>query len=107
MHKSPSLGTKINRIGHILREITSARISDYDDRFSQVAQWYDSFFNNIIIDQYIDMAIDTTKRLFNKYMPNFVAIDETEYSKQFFDMVAFFALLLRRFHLQKRSDQGR
>jgi len=92
LNKPLSLGAKIGRAGDILKKTTLSRISDYEERFSRVSQWYDSLLKDLIIDRCdITEARDTFRRLFNKDKINFVAIDGTEYSKQLFDMIVFFA----------------
>jgi hypothetical protein len=86
-----SLGQKIGRAGNILRT-TLARIADYEERFSKVSHWYDSLLKDLIIDSYsVTYAYQTARQFFGKDKVNFVAIDGTEYSKQLFDMVVFFA----------------
>jgi hypothetical protein len=92
LNKASSLGKKISRAGDILKKTTRSRISDYEGRFSQISQWYDSLFKDIMVDQFdIFEAYQTARELFNKDKISFVAIDGTEYSKQLFDMIFFFA----------------
>ena len=92
MNKTPSLGKKIGRAGDILRRTTLSRIADYEERFSKVSPWYDSLLKDLMVDSYdIIEACQTARKLFGKDKVNFVAIDGTEYSKQLFDMVVFFA----------------
>jgi hypothetical protein len=87
-----SLGKKIGRAGNILRRTTLARIADYEERFSKISHWYDLLLKDLLIDSYsVTDACETARQLFGKDKVNFVAIDGTEYSKQLFDMVVFFA----------------
>ncbi|MGE5660784.1 MAG: hypothetical protein ACM3X1_00900, partial [Ignavibacteriales bacterium] len=68
------------------------RINDYEERFSKVSKWYDSLLKDILVDRYDTFeAYRAAKELFYKDKLNFVAIDGTEYSKQMFDMIVFFA----------------
>ena len=92
MNKSSSLGKKINRAGDILTKTAISRINDYEERFSKVSKWYDSLLKDLIVDRHDKFeAYQAAKKLFNKDKVKFVAIDGTEYSKQLFDMIVFFA----------------
>ncbi len=53
---------------------------------------YQKLVKNLIIDKFDNSdAFATSKEFFNKDSINFVAVDGTEYAKQFFDIVIFYA----------------
>src|SRR4051812_11604147 len=89
---SSLLGSKIGRMGGILRNTASAQIDEYRQRFSAVSEFYEILLKDLIVDECNkENAYKTAKRLFGKETVNFVAIDGTEYSKLMFDMVIFYA----------------
>ncbi len=51
-----------------------------------------ALLKNVIVDKFdLLTAINTSKEFFKKDLINFAAIDGTEYAKQFFDVVIFYA----------------
>jgi len=88
---SSLLGSKIGRMGDILRNTASTQIDDYQQRFSAVSGFYDLLFKDLIVDKCNKKAAyETAKKFFGKDTANFVAIDGTEYSKLMFDMIIFY-----------------
>ena len=92
MPDSSILGSKIGKTGDLLRKSASSQIADYQQRFFKVSRLYDLLFKDLIVDNFDSkLASATAKKLFNKDIANFVAIDGTEYSKLMFDMIIFYA----------------
>ncbi|HSF51788.1 MAG TPA: hypothetical protein VLA74_13595 [Nitrososphaeraceae archaeon] len=85
---SPVLRSKIVKTGNILRNTALYQIKEYEDKFPKINRVYDELFKDLIIDKYsIDDAVKSVKKLFDKQVLNFVAIDGTEYSRPLFDMI--------------------
>jgi hypothetical protein len=77
-----SLGSKIERLGNILRNTASDQIKDYQQRFSLMAGLYEQTFKELIINKHDAVeACKTANIFFGKDNANFVAIDGTEYTK--------------------------
>ena len=90
-NESPVLRSKIVKTGNILRNTALYQIKEYEDKFPKITTIYDDLFKNLIIDQYNkDDAVKSVKKLFDKQILNFVAIDGTEYSRPLFDMMIFY-----------------
>jgi hypothetical protein len=80
------------KTGNILRNTALYQIKEYEDKFPKINRAYDELFKDLIIDKYsIDDAVKSVKKLFDKQVLNFVAIDGTEYSRPLFDMMIFYA----------------
>lgn len=80
------------KTGNILRNTALYQIKEYEDKFPKINRVYDELFKDLIIDKYsIDDAVKSVKKLFDKQVLNFVAIDGTEYSRPLFDMMIFYA----------------
>jgi hypothetical protein len=45
------LGSKIGRMGDILRNTASTQIDDYQQRFCAVSEFYDLLFKDLIVDK--------------------------------------------------------
>lgn len=64
----------------------------FQSKVQQNSLLYKALIKNVIVDKFDKLAaIDTSKQLFKKDSINFAAIDGTEYAKDFFDMVIFYA----------------
>ena len=72
-----SLGSKIERLGNILRNTASDQIKDYQQRFSSMAGLYEQAFKELIIDNHNTIeACTTANRFFGKDNPNMVYIHQ-------------------------------
>lgn len=92
MEGSSYLGTKISRLGNILKKTTASRINDYKKRLSNTDAFYEPLLKNLIIDNFSKLdSSETAKEIFNTDQIKFVAIDGTEYSNPLFDMIVFYA----------------
>jgi hypothetical protein len=87
-----SLGERISKTGNILNNSANLQIEEYHRQVHQNAILYKKLVKNLIIDAFDNSdAFATSKEFFNKDSIRFVAVDGTEYAKQFFDMVIFYA----------------
>ena len=92
MESGSYLGSKISRLGNILKKTTTTRINDYKKRLSNADAFYESLLKNLIIDDFSKFdACETAKKFFDTDEIKFVAIDGTEYSNPLFDMIVFYA----------------
>jgi hypothetical protein len=90
--KSSVLGEKISKTGRILTYYSNSQLEKFQLKVQQNSLLYQALIKNVIIDKFDKLAaIDTSKEFFKKDSINFAAIDGTEYAKQFFDMVIFYA----------------
>lgn len=92
MENTSYLGTKIARIGNVLRKTATSRIKEYQKRLDDANRLYEPLFRDLIVNT-IDkkQALKTAIELFRKDSIKFVAVDGTEYSKPLYDMIVFFA----------------
>jgi hypothetical protein len=90
--KSSTLAERIAKTGNILNNSANLQIEQYHKQVQHNSVLYKKLIQNLIIDNF-DMsdAYDTSRDFFKRESINFVAIDGTEYSTQFFDMVIFYA----------------
>jgi hypothetical protein len=92
LFKSSSLGERIAKTGNILNNSANLQIEEYHKQVQHNSILYKKLIKNLITDTFdISTAYDTSREFFNKESLNFVAIDGTECSTQFFDMVVFYA----------------
>jgi hypothetical protein len=86
------LGTKIARIGNVLRKTATSTINEYQKRLRDANRLSEPLFRDLIVDT-IDkkQARKTAADFFGKELIKFVAIDGTEYSRPLYDMIVFFA----------------
>ncbi|MGI0033249.1 MAG: hypothetical protein ACRD97_08270 [Nitrososphaeraceae archaeon] len=92
MERGSYLGTKISRLGNVLKKTTASRINDYKKRLSRADACYEPLLKNLIVDDFSKLdASETAKKFFNTDQIKFVAIDGTEYSNPLFDMIVFYA----------------
>ena len=92
MENTSYLGTKIARVGNVLRKTATSRIDDCQKRLAKANSTYEWLFKDLIIDHFDKgQALATARKLFNNSHINFVAIDGTEYSRPLFDMIVFYA----------------
>lgn len=92
MSKVSSLGKKISKTGTILDRSSSMYLNEFEQQIEDNISLYDPLLKQLIIDNFDKVTANKTfKQFFNKESINFVAIDGTEYAKQFFDMVIFYA----------------
>jgi hypothetical protein len=56
-----TLGSKIERLGNILRNTASDQIKDYQQRFSSMAGLYEQAFKDLIVDKYDRIEACKTK----------------------------------------------
>jgi hypothetical protein len=90
--KGSLLGEKISKTGRILNYYSNSQMEKFQSKVQQNSLLYQAVIKNVIIDKFDKLAaIDVSKELFKKDSINFAAIDGTEYAKQFFDMVIFYA----------------
>jgi hypothetical protein len=86
------LSKKIIKTGKLLQDSTNSQIEEFQTRIKQVSSVYELIINHLIKDEFDhSQAYEYSKKFFGKNSINFVAIDGTEYAKQFFDMVIFYA----------------
>jgi hypothetical protein len=82
MERGSYLGTKISRLGNLLKKTTASRINDYKKRLSSADACYEPLLKNLIVDNFSKInALETAKKFFNTDQIKFVAIDGTEYYK--------------------------
>ena len=92
LFKPSSLGQRISKTGNILNDSANLQIEEYHKQVQQNSTLYKKLVKNLIIDSFDNSeAFTTSQGFFNKESISFVAIDGTEYAKQFFDMVIFYA----------------
>lgn len=90
--KVSSLGNKISKTGRILDYSSSIYLDEFQQQIEHNISLYDQLLKQLIVDKFDRSSANKTfKEFFNKETINFVAIDGTEYAKQFFDMVIFYA----------------
>jgi hypothetical protein len=90
--KPSSLGQRISKTGKILNNSANLQIEEYHKQVQQNSILYKKLVKNLIIDSFDNSdAFTTSQEFFSKDSISFVAIDGTEYAKQFFDMVIFYA----------------
>lgn len=86
------LSKKILKTGNLLQNSTNWQISEFEKQLQKISDLYDLIRKNLIIDQFNhNLAYESFRKFFGKDTINFVAIDGTEYARQFFDMVIFYA----------------
>jgi len=92
MENSSYLGTKIARMGSVLRKTATSRINEYQKRLDDANRMYEPLFRDLVVDM-IDkeQACKTAIDFFGRESIKFVAIDGTEYSRPLYDMIVFFA----------------
>jgi hypothetical protein len=89
---SSALGSKIRRTGDTLRNTATSEIKDYQQRFSNVANFYELLFKDLIVEKCDSgEACQTARNFFGKDIAKLVAIDGTEYSRPLFDIIIFYA----------------
>jgi hypothetical protein len=75
-----------------LRNTATAEIKDYQQRFSNVANFYELLFKDLIVEKCDSgEACQTARKFFGKDVAKLVAIDGTEYSRPLFDVIIFYA----------------
>ncbi len=90
--KPSNLGERISKTGKILNNSANLQIEEYHKQVQQNSILYKKLLKNLIIDTFDNSdAFLTSQAFFKKDSINFVAVDGTEYAKQFFDMVIFYA----------------
>ncbi len=90
--KSSTLAERIAKTGNILNNSANLQIEEYQKQVQHNSILYKKLIKNLITDTFdMSVAYDTSRDFFKKESINFVAIDGTEYSTQFFDMVIFYA----------------
>jgi hypothetical protein len=90
--KSSTLAERIAKTGNILNNSANLQIEQYHKQVQHNSVLYKKLIKNLMIDTFdMSLAYDTSRDFFKKESINFVAIDGTEYSTQFFDMVIFYA----------------
>lgn len=86
------LSKKIIKTGKLLQNSTNHQIAEFQNQIKQSSSLYDFIINNLIKDEFDHgLAYEVFNKFFGKTLINFVAIDGTEYARQFFDMVIFYA----------------
>jgi hypothetical protein len=91
---SSILSKKIIKTGKLLRNSTNWQIEEFQNRIKQSSSLYGLISNQLIKNEFdYHQAYECTKKFFGKDSINFVAIDGTDYARQFFDMVIFYAVL--------------
>ena len=89
---SSILSKKIIKTGRLLQNSTNWQIEEFQNRIKQSSSLYGLILNHLIKNEFdYHQAYECTKKFFGKDSINFVAIDGTEYARQFFDMVIFYA----------------
>ncbi len=90
--KPSILGEKLSKTGRILNYYSNSQMEKFHSKVQQNSLLYQVLLKNVLIDNFdSSAAINTSREFFNKDSINFAAIDGTEYAKQFFDMVIFYA----------------
>lgn len=75
-----------------MRNTATAEIKDYQQRYSNVANFYELLFKDLIVEKCDSgEACQTTRNFFDKDIAKLVAIDGTEYSRPLFDIIIFYA----------------
>lgn len=91
VENSSYLGTKLARMGNVLKKTATSRINEYQKRLGEANRLYEPIFRDLIegtLDRI--QAHKTAVELFGKESFKFVAIDGTEYSRPLYDMIVFF-----------------
>ena len=89
---SSILSKKIIKTGKLLQNSTNWQIEEFQNRIKQSSSVYELIINHLIKSEFdYHQAYECSKKIFGKDSINFVVIDGTEYAKQFFDMVIFYA----------------
>ena len=86
-----SLSDALKRSSNVLRQGASAQVSDYQQRFSSLKNFYGGLLEHFIrtsFDQ--NEAFRTAKEFFGSPTVRFAGIDGTMYSRPLFDLVVFF-----------------
>jgi hypothetical protein len=77
---SSALGSKIRRTGDTLRNTATSEVKDYQQRFSNVANFYDLLFKDLIVEKCDSReACQTARKFFGKDIAKLVAIDGTDH----------------------------
>ncbi|MGD1836934.1 MAG: hypothetical protein ACPKPY_02605 [Nitrososphaeraceae archaeon] len=80
------------KTGNILRTTALNQIKEYEEKSLSLDKIYAELFNSLIrTDFNLLNCSQTIEKIFHKKMIEFVAIDGTEYSKQLFDLMCFYA----------------
>lgn len=86
------LGEKISKTGRILNNSANDHIENFQEKVQQNSLLYNKLIKNLLVNKFDALeANKTAKAFFEKDSISFVAIDGTEYAKQFFEMVIFYA----------------
>ena len=89
---SSILSKKIIKTGKLLQNSTTWQIEEFQNRIKQSSSLYELISNHLIKNEFnYYEAYECSKKFFGRDSINFVAIDGTEYARQFFDMVIFYA----------------
>ena len=87
-----NLKSKIRKSGNILRTTALNQIEEYEEKFSSLDEIYDGLFKSLLITDFrLSDCSQTIEKICHKKKIEFVAIDGTEYSKQLFDLMCFYA----------------
>lgn len=90
--KPSILRDKLSKTGRILNYYSNSQMEKFHSKVQQNSLLYKTLIKNVLIDNFdLSAAINTAQEFFKKDSINFAAIDGTEYAKQFFDMVIFYA----------------
>jgi hypothetical protein len=82
---------EIKRASQVLRHGASSQVSDYEQRFSSLKNLHGDLLSNLIrMDFDFKRVHGTAQEFFGASTVRFAGIDGTMYSRQLFDMVAFF-----------------
>lgn len=91
MTADPCLGKALKRTCDNLRQGAIKQITDYEKRFSALADLYDHFLADLIVANFDRKeAMKTAREFFGSSSIRFAAIDGTMYSRPLFDIVIFF-----------------
>jgi len=83
--------TQLKRTGDILQRGASDQIADYAQRFGSITGLYDSLLKSLIrSDVSVEDAAATARGFFGSETVHFAAVDGTEHTQPFFDLVIFF-----------------
>lgn len=92
MENSSYLGTKLARMGSVLRKTATSRINEYQKRLDDANRLYEPLFRDLVVDMISkEQACKTAVDFFGRESIKFVAIDGTEYSRPLYDIIVFFA----------------
>ena len=88
---APSLSDTVKRTCDTLKQGATKQVTDYEQRFSALANLYDDLLANLIKQGFNPQeARETAAEFFGSTTVRFAGVDGTLYSRPLFDMVIFF-----------------